>query len=76
LNALHETGKTTSGELIQVKKATYAEAAAKTAQEVGKWRVEANLTQLALTAHEQAVTAEIKADPARYIETSPPERPA
>lgn len=56
------------GELLEIKKARYAEAEAEAAREVGKWRVEANLTNAALEAHEKRLETDIRANPERYVD--------
>ena len=58
-------------DMVQVKFARYAEAEAVTAREVGKWRVEANLTGAALEAHQKRLEADIRENPARYVEQPP-----
>jgi hypothetical protein len=59
------------GELIEVKKARYAEAESLTAREVRKWQVETSLTDVAMQTHEQRVAADIRANPARYVTDGP-----
>jgi hypothetical protein len=54
-------------ELLEAKNATYAEADALTAREVGKWRVEVALTAVAMQAHQEKVAAQIRANPERYV---------
>jgi uncharacterized protein YoxC len=60
------------GELLEVKAARYAQAEAITAREVGKFRVEANLTNAALEAHQKRLEADIGAHPERYVDPPPP----
>jgi len=60
------------GDLLEVKAARYAEAEAIAAREVGKWRVEAHLTDAALAAHQRRLEADIGAHPERYVDQPPP----
>lgn len=52
---------------VIVKTARYAEADALTAREVGKWRVETELTAVAMQAHQEKVAAQIRANPERFV---------
>jgi hypothetical protein len=56
------------GELREVKMARYAEAEAIASRELGKWRVEAHLTDIALATHQQRLETDISAYPERYVE--------
>jgi hypothetical protein len=54
--------------LREVKMARYAEAEAIASRELGKWRVEAHLTDIALATHQQRLETDISAYPERYVE--------
>jgi len=70
--AVKPGGAGKQGELLEVKSARYAEAEAVTAREVGKWRVEAHLTDAALAAHQRRLEADIDAHPERFVDQPPP----
>lgn len=56
------------GGMLEVKGARYAQAEAIAEREVGKWRVEAHLTEVALAAHRRRLETDIGANPERYVE--------
>lgn len=58
--------------LLEVKDARYAEAEALAAREVGKYRVESALTDVALQSYQERLAAEIRAHPERYVDQPPP----